>query len=55
MSKLTDRARFRQRGPTVPRDLSIYVALLVMALAAATVIVLGANSPQPEMDAWTSE
>ncbi len=46
MSKLTDRARFRQHGPTVPRSLSIYVTLLVMALAAATVM---------EMDAWTNE
>ena len=55
MSRLTDRTKPRPHGPAEPRGLSTAVTLLILALAAAAVIVLGANSAQPEMDAWASE
>ncbi len=55
MSKLTDRRRFRQHGPTNHRSLPMHVTLLILALAAAAVILLGADAAQPELDAWTSE
>ena len=55
MSKWTDRRRFRRPGPTEGRSLPMHVALLILALATAAVILLGADSAQPEMEAWASE
>ena len=55
MSKWTDRRKFRRHGPTDRRGLPMHVMLLILALAAAAVILLGADSAQPEMEAWASE
>ena len=55
MSKWTDRRRFRRHGPTEHRGLPMHVTLLILVLAAAAVILLGADSGQPELEAWTSE